>query len=168
MGRLLGSAGFNLMTGGYMGVMEAVSRGAHETGAHVLGVTMRRFEDDVNRYVRDEIRTANFYERFGWLVDRVDAYIAMHGGIGTLAEVTFTWQELQLKMVPSRPLILVGERWRKLFKCFRENLIRTEGVFEPMTLVDTPAQALALLLAHFGKTLDLECVNQSGNKAPDQ
>jgi uncharacterized protein (TIGR00730 family) len=154
MGRLLGSNGFNLMTGGYKGVMEAISRGAHETGAHVLGVTMRRFEDNVNPFVRDEIRTANFYERFGWLVDRADAYIAMHGGIGTLAEVTFTWQELQLKMVTQRPLILVGGQWRKLFKCFRETLIRTEGIFEPMTLVNTPADAMKILIRYFGKNLN--------------
>src|ERR1700674_4437698 len=86
-----------------------------------------RFEDRVNRYVADEIRTANFYERFRWLVDRADAYVAMGGGIGTLAEVTFTWQELQLGMVSKRPLILVGPRWRALFKCFAEQLIPTPG-----------------------------------------
>ena len=54
------------MTGGYKGVMEAVSRGAQDSGAHVAGITMARFEDRVNRYVVDEIRTANFYERFRW------------------------------------------------------------------------------------------------------
>src|ERR1700730_10711484 len=77
LGRLLGVAGFDLLTGGYTGVMEAVSSGAHAAGAHVIGVTMRRFEDRVNSYVMDEIRTASFYERFGWLVDRADGYIAM-------------------------------------------------------------------------------------------
>jgi uncharacterized protein (TIGR00730 family) len=155
MGQLLGKAGFNLMTGGYKGVMEAVSRGAHEAGAHVIGVTMRRFEDRVNPYVMDEIRTANFYERFGWLVDRADAYIAMHGGIGTLAEVTFTWQELQLGMVPARPLILVGNRWRKLFKAFRELLIRTPNIFDPMTIVSTPKQAIRILREYFREATSL-------------
>jgi uncharacterized protein (TIGR00730 family) len=149
LGRLLGAAGFDLMTGGYKGVMEAVSSGAHQAGAHVIGITMRRFEDRVNRYVMDEIRTATFYERFGWLVDRADGYIAMHGGIGTLAEVTFTWQELQLQMVPPRPLVLVGERWRRLFQSFRAHLIRTPNIFDPMTLVATPKEALKVMSAHF-------------------
>jgi uncharacterized protein (TIGR00730 family) len=150
MGALLGRIGFDVMTGGYKGVMEAVSRGAHDNGAHVAGITMARFEDRVNRYVADEIRTANFYERFRWLVDRADAYVAMGGGIGTLAEVTFTWQELQLGMVSKRPLVLVGPRWRALFKCFAEQLIPTPGIFEPMTLVDTPEEAAEFLVNSFG------------------
>ncbi len=150
MGALLGRFGFDVMTGGYTGVMEAVSRGAHGNGAHIVGITMARFEDRVNRYVMDEIRTANFYERFRWLVDRADAYVAMGGGIGTLAEVTFTWQELQLGMVPKRPLVLVGPRWRALFKCFAEQLIPTPGIFDPMKLVDTPEEAAEFLCGCFG------------------
>ncbi len=149
MGQLLGAAGFDLMTGGYEGVMQAASEGAHEAGAHVIGVTMERFKSQVNRHVMEEIRTADFYERFAWLVDRADGYIAMHGGIGTLAEVTFTWQEILLGMVPPRPLILVGERWRKLFVSFRQNLIRTPRIFEQMKLVATPEAALRILLKQF-------------------
>jgi uncharacterized protein (TIGR00730 family) len=149
MGALLGHAGFDVMTGGYTGVMEAASRGARRTGAHVVGITMGRFEDRVNRYVKDEIRTANFYERFHWLVDRADGYVAMGGGIGTLAEVTFTWQELQLGMVPKRPLVLVGPIWRALFKVFTAQLIRTDGIFEPMKLVGSPADAAEYLSGWF-------------------
>ncbi|MGH7935283.1 MAG: LOG family protein [Candidatus Binataceae bacterium] len=149
MGELLGRAGFDVMTGGYKGVMEAVSRGAREGGAHVVGVTMKRFADRVNRYVMDEIRTANFYERFGWLVDRADGYIAMHGGIGTLAEVTFTWQELVLGMVPKRPLILCGPAWRKLHKGWLDGLVPAPRLYEPLTLVDTPGEAVEILRAHF-------------------
>jgi uncharacterized protein (TIGR00730 family) len=149
IGALLGRAGFDVMTGGYTGVMEAASRGARRNGAHVVGITMGRFENRVNRYVKDEIRTANFYERFHWLVDRADGYVAMGGGIGTLAEVTFTWQELQLGMVPRRPLVLVGPIWRALFKAFTAQLIRTEGIFEPMTLVDSPADAAEYLAGWF-------------------
>ncbi|HZP44317.1 MAG TPA: LOG family protein [Candidatus Binataceae bacterium] len=169
LGRLLGNAGFNLMTGGYRGVMEAVSRGAHETGAHVVGVTMGRFKDNVNRFVMDEIRTANFYERFGWLVDRADGYIAMEGGIGTLAEVTFTWQELHLRMLSPRPLVLIGARWRKLFDCFRRNLVPTAGVFAPIALVDTPEQATRLLSRHFREHLrGSQGVNEGRDKSADQ
>src|SRR5258708_7838415 len=70
LGKLLGQNGFNVATGGYTGVMEAVSRGAHEHGAHVVGVTMRQFEDEVNPFVMDEISTGDFYQRLRWLVDR--------------------------------------------------------------------------------------------------
>jgi predicted Rossmann-fold nucleotide-binding protein len=149
MGKLLARAGFDVMTGGYRGVMEAASRGAHAAGAQVTGVTLERFRDRVNPYVIKEIRTISFYDRFAWLVDRADGYIAMHGGIGTLAEVTFAWQELLLDMVPPRPLILVGERWRRTFKAFRNTLIGPRGMYRPITIVATPEEALEQLLAHF-------------------
>lgn len=150
MGELLGSVGFDVMTGGYQGVMEAVSRGGRDAGAHVIGVTMRRFEDRVNRYVMDEIRTLNFYERFGWLVDRADGYIAMEGGIGTLAEVTFTWQEILLGMVRARPLVLVGARWRRLFTVFRANLIADSNIYAALKIVSKPEDAIEVMRAHFG------------------
>src|SRR5579863_3565665 len=149
LGAMLGRAGFDVMNGGYRGLMEAVSRGAQAGGARVIGVTMRRFEDRVNRYVRHEVRTANFYERFRWLVNRADGYIAMHGGIGTLAEVTFTWQEILLGMLTTRPLILLGPRWRRLYAVFEETLIPTPRIFAPLTLLDTPAEAVECLRAHF-------------------
>jgi uncharacterized protein (TIGR00730 family) len=149
MGELLGRSGFDVMNGGYQGVMEAVSRGASMAGAHVIGVTMRRFADRVNPHVMDEIRTANFYERFEWLVNRADGYVAMHGGIGTLAEVTFTWQEISLGMVQKRPLVLVGERWRRLFTCFRKDLIAPREIYAALTIAPTPEKAIAVLRSAF-------------------
>jgi len=151
MGRLLGESGFDVMTGGYQGVMEAVSRGARAAGAHVVGVTMARFEDSVNRYVIEEIHTTNFYERFGWLVDRADGYVAMPGGIGTLAEVSFAWQELLLGIVPKRPLILVGAEWRGLYESWVGNFVRTPNLYAPLTLAATPADTIKHLGAFFGR-----------------
>ncbi|HLW72058.1 MAG TPA: LOG family protein [Candidatus Binataceae bacterium] len=149
MGELLGQAGFDLMTGGYDGVMEAISRGGAEAGAHVTGVTLDRFGSVVNAHVVDEIRTTNFYERFTWLIDRADGYVAMHGGIGTLAEVVFAWQELVVGTPGARPLILVGERWRRLLRVFRDNLIAPAKIYGALTVVATPEAAIKLLAAHF-------------------
>ena len=38
-GAALAAAGFAVATGGYGGIMEAVSRGAAEAGCHVIGYT---------------------------------------------------------------------------------------------------------------------------------
>jgi uncharacterized protein (TIGR00730 family) len=149
MGALLGRAGFDLMTGGYDGVMEAVSQGAAEAGAHVAGVTLDRFGSIVNPHVIREIPTQDFYERFSWLIGRADGFIAMHGGIGTLTEVVFAWQELVVGTLTARPLILVGERWRRLSRVFRETLIAPPRIYESLSLVATPEGAIKLLRAHF-------------------
>jgi uncharacterized protein (TIGR00725 family) len=57
LGRLLAEAGHTVCTGGYAGAMEAVSRGAHEAGGHVVGVTLEpwanKFQLQVNRWVRE-------------------------------------------------------------------------------------------------------------------
>jgi len=167
MGYLLGANGFDVMTGGYAGVMEAASEGAHTAGAHVIGVTMSRFESAVNEHVMEEVHTQNFYERFGWLVDRADGYIAMHGGIGTLAEVAFVWQQLLLGIGPARPLILVGLRWRKLIASFRQSLIRTPRIFAQFALVDTPEDALRLMLKEAGPRRASERVRDQSEQRPD-
>jgi uncharacterized protein (TIGR00725 family) len=39
LGKLLAEAGHIVLTGGYIGTMEAVSRGASEADGHVIGVT---------------------------------------------------------------------------------------------------------------------------------
>jgi uncharacterized protein (TIGR00725 family) len=152
MGELLGRAGFDLMTGGYDGVMEAVSHGASEVGAHVIGVTLGRFGSVVNPFVMTEIPTTSFYERFKWLIDHADGYVAMHGGIGTLAEVVFAWQESVLQEDSARPLVLVGERWRRLYRVFRDNLIAPSRTFERLTIVATPEAAMKVLSAHFARS----------------
>jgi uncharacterized protein (TIGR00730 family) len=166
MGELLGRAGFDVMTGGYTGVMEAVSHGAHGAGAQVIGVTMKRFEDRVNPYVMHEIHTANFYMRFRWLVDRADGYVAMGGGIGTLAEVTFTWQSLSLGLLPARPFVLVGDAWRAIFNNWAEHLLATEECYEALKLAETPEEAADFLRGFFAnKPLAARTRNARGGPA---
>ncbi len=45
LGALLAQRGHAVLTGGYMGTMEAVSRGACEAGGHVIGVTCIDIEE---------------------------------------------------------------------------------------------------------------------------
>ena len=151
MGELLGRAGFNLITGGYTGLMEAASRGAHSSGAHVIGVTLRRFEERPNRFVKDEIATTTFSARFRWLIGRADGYVAMPGGMGTLAEVSFAWQELAVGMIAPRPLVLVGRPWREIVQVWRENLTTEAQKFAVMTLVETPEEACAAIAEYFSR-----------------
>jgi len=151
MGRMLGVNGFDVTTGGYTGVMEAVSRGAAEAGAHVVGVTMSQFEDRPNPYLIDEVRVPNFYVRFRWLIDHVDGFIAMRGGMGTLAEMVFAWQKLSLRMFAERPLVLVGLEWRRVLDSWLENLTVTLDDYRDLTLVDSPQDAIDVLRAFFSR-----------------
>jgi len=116
LGQLLGSAGYTVLTGGYIGTMEAISRGAAEFGGYVIGVTCDEIEAwrsvSPNPWVKEEIRYSTIRQRLFGLIEGCDAAVALPGGIGTLAEVAEMWSHLQTGAISARPLILVGNEWR--------------------------------------------------------
>jgi len=127
LGRLVAEAGYAVCTGGYGGVMEAVSRGAREAGGVVIGVTVHPWSSRLqpNSWLSHEVTTLHLFERLSHLIDS-DAYVALPGGLGTLGEVTLTWNLFQTDSIPLRPLILVGAPWRRLIRCLT-NGIRVEA-----------------------------------------
>jgi uncharacterized protein (TIGR00725 family) len=94
LGRLLALAGHTVLTGGYIGTMEAVSKGANQAGGHVVGVTSADIEAwrgiRANPWVKEERRFATLQERLNELVLACDAAIALPGGPGTLTEISLT------------------------------------------------------------------------------
>lgn len=126
LGGLLASAGYTVLTGGYIGAMEAVSRGAAEAGGHVIGVTCDEIESwrpvRPNRWVLEEMRYPTVRQRLYALIDNCDAALALPGGIGTLAEVAVAWSQLQVGASEPRPLIVIGEGWKNTFATFYETL----------------------------------------------
>ncbi len=131
LGSMLAKAGFTVLTGGYIGSMEAISRGAAEQGGHVIGVTCDEIEAwrpvKPNIWVIEERRFPRIRQRLFELIDACDAAIAMPGGSGTLAEIMLTWTQLFTNAISPRPLILVGDGWRSTF----DQLFRSFGVYIP-------------------------------------
>lgn len=124
LGQLLGQAGCTVLTGGYMGSMEAVSQGAAEVGAHVIGVTCDEIERwrpiKANPWIKEEWRHTTLHERLLALLDSCDAAIALPGGVGTLAEIVLMWNRLLINSMQPRPLVLVGRGWQEVFSLFFE------------------------------------------------
>jgi uncharacterized protein (TIGR00730 family) len=131
LGKLIGGAGWGVLTGGYIGTMEAVSRGVAESGSHVIGVTCDEIENwrhlSPNRWVMEERRFPTNIQRLISLIKGCDAAVALPGGIGTLSEVAVMWSQLQIGAITPRPLILVGPGWRSSIETF----IETQGVLIP-------------------------------------
>jgi uncharacterized protein (TIGR00730 family) len=150
LGRLLAEAGHTVCTGGYAGAMAAVSQGAHEAGGHVVGVTLEpwtnKFQLQANPWVREEIATENLITRLERLLI-ADAFVAVHGGAGTLAEVALAWNLLQVRDLGPCPLILLGPGWRALLDSFAEHLLINAQDLALLTVVDTPQAALDALAA---------------------
>jgi len=116
LGKLLAERGHTVLTGGYMGTMEAVSRGASEAGGHVIGVTCEDIEHwrplGANKWVREEWHKKTLIERVTALITECDAALALPGGPGTLTEISLTWNLMIIGSLNRRPLILIGHGWK--------------------------------------------------------
>jgi uncharacterized protein (TIGR00730 family) len=131
LGRLLAEAGHTLLTGGYVGTMEAASRGAAEAGGHVIGVTCGEIERwrkvEANAWVQEERHFQTLQQRLDELIHACDAAIALPGGPGTLTEIGLTWNLMIVDAMPRKPLIVIGPGWKAVF----EEMFRSLGEVTP-------------------------------------
>jgi len=148
LGQSLALAGHTVLTGGYIGTMEAVSRGAAEAGGHVIGVTCSQIESwrpvRANEWVNEERSYISLQERLNELITNCDVAMALPGGPGTLTEISLTWNLMVINAIPEKPLILIGEGWRLVMRSFFNNL----GDYIP---------AVQHRLLHFSKDVDSAC-----------
>lgn len=143
MGAQLAAAGWTVMTGGYAGAMEAASRGAHDGGGHVIGVTVASWDSTPNGWLREERCAADLHARLVELMS-ADAWIAVGGGLGTLTEVGLAWNLLQ-KGHAAVPLILVGDTWRRVMHYLADELVMGVDDLRHIRFATDPAAAVRLL-----------------------
>jgi len=122
LGGRLAEAGFTICTGGYLGIMEAASRGAREKGGRVFGIVMNQFKGEPNRFLTDKVATDHFYDRLQNLITRSVGFVALRGGMGTVTEISLVWNKLQTRVIEDRPLVLLGDCWKNVVDCWQENL----------------------------------------------
>lgn len=127
LGSRLAEAGFTICTGGYLGIMEAASRGAREKGGRVLGIVMNQFKSEPNRFLTDKVATDHFYDRLQNLITRSVGFVAMRGGMGTVTEVSLVWNKLTTGVIGRRPLVLVGDCWTPVVEAWKSNLVVSDN-----------------------------------------
>ncbi len=127
LGGKLAESGFTICTGGYLGIMEAASRGAHEKGGRVYGIVMNQFKSEPNRYLTDKVATNHFYERLQNLISRSVGFVALKGGMGTVTEISLVWNKLATGVLNSRPLVLVGDCWPAVVEAWKTHLVVSDA-----------------------------------------
>jgi len=131
--------------------MEAVSRGASESGGQVIGVTCAEIESwrnvGANPWVQLELKQETLIQRLDMLINQCDAALALPGGIGTLAEILVTWNRLVIQSISPRPLILIGPEWKKTLTSFmdQQGAFISESDRLSIQFADTAAQTVELL-----------------------
>ena len=149
--RLLGEAGYAIITGGGPGIMEAANRGAHETGGASYGLNIiLPHEQCENPYVDRSIEFQYFFTRKVCLVKYSCAFIVMPGGLGTLDELFEAATLIQCQKIGPFPLILMGSKFWNGMRQWGQEMMEA-GVFARDEIgfgyvTDSPEEAVNLIV----------------------
>jgi uncharacterized protein (TIGR00725 family) len=146
VGQILAEQGYTICTGGYLGVMEAASRGARERGGKVLGIVMNQFKGEPNRFLTDKVATDHFYDRLQALITRSIGFIAIRGGMGTVTEISLVWNKLTTKVIPPTPLVLLGDCWKPVVKAWEDSLVVSKDDLSMLNFADSAAEACKIVI----------------------
>lgn len=157
LGFVLGRESIDVLTGGGPGLMEAANKGviagkkASGSKSKSFGITI-----ELNQFEKpsDHLDIKHHHKKFSSRLDDFmrlsNAIIVVQGGIGTLLELYFSWQLLQVNHMAERPIILVDSNfWRGLIDWMKDKQVSRGLVnlpeFRWIHLVDTPEEALAIV-----------------------
>ncbi len=149
--RLLVENGFNVISGGGPGVMEAANKGATQAGGKSVGLHINLpSEQQANEYANVRLNFNYFFIRKVMFIKYAVAYIIMPGGFGTLDELFEALTLIQTKRIKPFPVILMdSEFWDGLLGWIRDTLIKKKTLsksdLEVFNVVDTAEEAVGIV-----------------------
>lgn len=120
LGKQLASKNFSVCTGGYQGIMDAVSRGASEYGGEAFGITCKQFNAVPSRYLSTEIKTDHLFERITKLIEMGNGFAVLRGGTGTLLELSSVWELINKNLIERKPVVCNGDMWINILDSMEE------------------------------------------------
>lgn len=162
LGEHLGAMGIDVLTGGGPGLMEAANKGVlagklkSGTRSKSFGLTieLNKFEEEASEHLDIKHHHRRFSSRLDDFMRLSNAVVVMRGGVGTVLELFFTWQLIQVGHMPNRPFILVDKKfWQGLIDWMNASLVNN-GLVSPgdmnfVELVDTPEEAAEIIRLNY-------------------
>ena len=152
LAQALGKLGVDIVTGGGPGLMEAANKGSKEasTTTKSIGLAIELpFEADSNAHLDIKYAHRTFSSRLDEFMRLTHAVVVMAGGIGTLLELLYTWQLIQVDHIKPRPIILLGDMWQGLVDWLREEPLArgliSESDMQNIQIVQSVDEVIELL-----------------------
>jgi uncharacterized protein (TIGR00730 family) len=149
--QLLVESGFNVISGGGPGVMEAANKGAAKAGGKSVGLHIHLpNEQKPNKYANVPLDFKYFFIRKVMFVKYAVAYIIMPGGFGTLDELFESLTLIQTQRIRSFPVILMDSNyWKGLLDWIKGTMLKEKTISESdldiFSVVDTPEEAVGII-----------------------
>jgi uncharacterized protein (TIGR00725 family) len=157
LGTMLAASGFNVVSGGYGGVMEAVSAGAASSSdARVVGVLVPSlFPDRIssgNEFLRERVDAPTLLSRIDTMLCMApDFIIALPGTLGTLTELLCAWNNAALcSLRGARAPVIIAWRqpWESILTDTAVRLSFPAEQIKLIVFVDGCDEAIAALSSH--------------------
>ncbi|MEK6888829.1 MAG: LOG family protein [Nanoarchaeota archaeon] len=154
LANMLGKNNIDIVTGGGPGLMRAASEGhkigSKNTGALSIGIGIKLpWEQKFSKTIEYKKQFNIFSQRLDEFMLLSNAVVVAPGGLGTLLELFYTWQLVQVHHICHIPIILMGDTWSGLLKWIRKEPLRRKYLdkmdFNLVFHVKTPKQAMKII-----------------------
>ncbi len=149
--KLLGKAGFGVITGGGPGLMEAGNKGAKEAGVPSVGLHIHLpMEQEPNKYLTLRSDYRYFFIRKLMFVKYSVAYVVMPGGMGTIDELSEAFVLAQTHRIKPFPIILYKSDFWKGFLHWLKDAMVSGGYIDDeelklVTMCDSPEEVISII-----------------------
>jgi hypothetical protein len=169
IGYLLARRGFNVITGGGPGAMDAANRGARRGGARSIGLNIKLDDGQRPNSSADTVLHFDyFFARKVMFVKYACAFVGLPGGYGTLDEMFECLTLKQTGKMKNFPVILYGsEYWKGLVGWLKQRVLE-EGLISKRDLglfrvTDSPAEVTRIVVRSWHRR---ERASRSGEAEP--
>jgi uncharacterized protein (TIGR00730 family) len=155
MARRLSELNIDVVTGGGPGLMEAANRAVRDAQNELsrsigLPIHLPHSHELANKHLDIKSEHHRFSSRLDEFMRMSHAVIVAPGGIGTLLELMYVWQLIQVGMVERRAVVLLDRSlWTGFLEWMRAEILGrgfiSPGDFDWIHCVDTPEEALTCI-----------------------
>lgn len=142
----------DIVTGGGPGLMEAANAGAKDGSSKSKSFGLHvdlPFETTPNEHLDITYHHKRFSSRLDEFMRISHAVIVTPGGIGTILELLYTWQLIQVSHISERPIILVGKMWAGLLEWMKSEPLNKQLIdksdFNNIKIVQNVDEVIILL-----------------------